>query len=181
MPPLTKADVASLPQGKGPLGVKVIAIFKLLSAALLVALALGIFEEIGTGPAIDTEHLVATLKLDPGNKYVHKAMETVSGVSTKQLYALSAGTFLYAILYAIEGTGLILRKRWAEYFTVFMTGSLIPLEAYEVIRKPNIMKVLVLVLNVSIVVYLIYQLRRAKRAEATLAGIPEATATPIRD
>ena len=181
MPTLTKADVASLPQGKGPLGVKVIAFFKLITAGLLVALALGIFREIGGNPAAETEHLVATLKLDPANKYIHTAMETISGVSRRQLYFYSAGTFVYAMLYTIEGVGLILRKRWAEYFTVFMTGSLIPFEAYEVLRQPNVMKVLVLAVNVAIVAYLVVQLRRSHGAEPMPAQTPEATATSIVD
>lgn len=151
--------------GKLPLGVKVIGVFKLVSAVLLVALAIGIFKEIGTDPAIETEHIVAALKLDPGNKYIHSAMSAVSQVSAKQLYAISAGTFLYAILYAIEATGLLLRRRWGEYFTVLMTGLFIPVEIYEVFRKPTALKLLILGLNVAIVVYLVAQVVRNRKVD----------------
>lgn len=181
MPTLSKADLESLPQGRLPLGIKVIGTFKLISAVLLVGLGYGIFKQIGTDPAIETGRIVGALKLDPDNKYIHQAMAAISGVSPKQLYALSAGTFLYAILYSIEGIGLLLHKRWGEYFTVFMTGSLIPFEAYEVLRKPTVLRTLILLLNVGIVAYLVLQLRRSRRVERVLAGTPEATATPIAD
>lgn len=178
MPPLTPDDLASLPQQKAPLGIRVIGYFKLISSVLLVALGIGIFREIGTDPALETEHLVAALKLDPRNKIIHTAMEAISGVSQRQLFLASAGTFAYALLYAIEGIGLVLHKRWGEYVTIFITGSLIPFEAYEVFRRATALRLGILALNVAIVVYLVLQLRRSHRAEAALRRVPEATAVP---
>ena len=148
-----------------PLGIRLIGIFKIISAGLLVLLGYGIFREIGNDPALEAKILASALKLDPQNEYIHAAIHAVSGVSRRQLFAISAGTFIYAILYAIEGFGLILQKKWGEYFTIFMTGLLIPVEAYEVIRKPTALRLTILALNVGIVVYLIVQLRRTHRLE----------------
>ncbi len=151
---------------RSPLGITVIGYFKLFSAVMLVGLGIGIFRQIGGDPAAEVGRLVGALKLDPDNKYIHTAMSGISGVTTKQLYALSAGTFVYAILYTIEGVGLVLQRRWGEYFTVFMTGSLIPFEAYEVIRKLTVLRSVILALNVAIVLYLIIQLRRGQEGKA---------------
>ncbi len=145
---------------KSPVGITVIGYFKLISSLMLVGLGIGIFRQIGGDPAAEVGHLVGALKLDPDNKYIHAALSGISGVTTRQLYALSAGTFVYALLYAIEGIGLVLHRRWGEYFTVFITGSLIPFEAYEVIRKLTVLRSVILALNVAIVVYLIVQLKR---------------------
>ena len=155
-----------------PLGIRLIGSFKLISAVLLVLLGYGIFREIGNDPAIEAKILASALKLDPQNHYIHSAINAISGVSKGQLYALSAGTFIYAILYAIEGMGLILQKKWGEYFTIFMTGLLIPVEAYEVIREPEPLRVSILALNVAIVAYLIVQLRRTHRLEKAAKGAP---------
>jgi uncharacterized membrane protein (DUF2068 family) len=50
-------------------------------------------------------------------------------------------------------------KRWAEWFTVIATGSLIPIEVYEIVSHPSVLKVLVLIVNIGIVAYLIYRIR----------------------
>ena len=178
MPALTPDDLASLPQQQAPLGIKVIGYFKLVSSVLLVGLGYGIYHRIGPDFGQQMIDVIAALKLDPRNRIIHRAMEAISGVTEHQLYLVSAGTFTYAVLYAIEGIGLVLHKRWGEYVTIFITGSLIPFEAYEVFRKPTALRLLILALNAAIVAYLVLQLRKSHRAEAALRKIPEATVVP---
>jgi len=112
------------------------------------------------------DHIVAALKLDPDNHYIHTAIEKVSRISPKQLRLIGVGTFLYALLYLVEGGGLLLKRRWAEYFTIIATGVFIPLEVYEVARRLTLIRVGVLAINIAIVAYLVYQLWRKRRDEA---------------
>jgi uncharacterized membrane protein (DUF2068 family) len=70
------------------------------------------------------------------------------------------GTFFYSALSLTEGTGLLLRKRWAAYLTIISTGAFLPLEVYEVIRVPNWQRIAVLILNVAVVIYLAVEVRR---------------------
>jgi uncharacterized membrane protein (DUF2068 family) len=58
-----------------------------------------------------------------------------------------------------EGFGLLFRKRWAEYLTIIATGSFIPLEIYEIARHCSAARILLLIGNVAIVVYLIVHVR----------------------
>jgi uncharacterized membrane protein (DUF2068 family) len=153
------------PVERSPLGLRLIGGFKFICGLLLVALGVGLFRGAKADPAEAAAHWIASLKLDPDNVYIHTAIEKVSGLTAKQLRAISLGTFLYALMYLVEGGGLLLRKHWAEYFTVFATGFFIPLELYEVIRAPTPIRVGVLVCNVAIVAYLIYQLLRKKQTE----------------
>jgi uncharacterized membrane protein (DUF2068 family) len=152
--------------GRYPMGLKVIGAFKFASGLLLVALGVGLFRDAHSDPTKEAEHIVATLKLDPENKYIHAAIEKLSGIGPKQLRAIGVGTFLYALMYLVEGGGLLLRKHWAEYFTVLATGLFIPLELYEVARRITPIRVAVLFINVAIVAYLIYQLRQKGSDEA---------------
>ena len=69
------------------------------------------------------------------------------------------GTFLYAGLFTTEGIGLLLRKRWAEYFTIVTTGGLIPLEIYELWRHFTAAKTVVALINLAIVWYLVSRVR----------------------
>ena len=61
----------------------------------------------------------------------------------------------YAVLEAIEAVGLWLQKRWGEYLTLIATAALLPLEIYELVRGVSAFKVIALVVNIAIVVYLL--------------------------
>ena len=78
---------------------------------------------------------------------------------TRSLVAISVGSFIYAALLLTEATGLWLRRRWAEYFTIIVTGSFIPLEIYEVSRRVTATRLAAIALNVAIVLYLMRRLR----------------------
>jgi uncharacterized membrane protein (DUF2068 family) len=61
----------------------------------------------------------------------------------------------YAALEATEMVGLWLSKRWAEYLTMIATAVLIPIEIYELSLSVSVFKVITLVINVAILVYLL--------------------------
>jgi uncharacterized membrane protein (DUF2068 family) len=73
---------------------------------------------------------------------------------------------VYAGVLLTEGVGLWLRQRWAEYFTVIVTASFVPLELYEIVRHVTVTRVIVLAVNLAIVGYLVARLRRERGAPA---------------
>jgi len=72
-------------------------------------------------------------------------------------------SFIYAGLFLTEGIGLWLMKRWAEWFTIVITSSLIPVEIYELVRHHTATKILVLIINIAVVIYLLYRIRSHDR------------------
>ena len=86
-------------------------------------------------------------------------LEWFSGLSEARLHALRAVTLGYAAVFAVEGVGLWMQKRWAEWLTTIVTGSLIPFELWEMFERPNAGKALVILGNVAIVAYLIWHVR----------------------
>lgn len=82
---------------------------------------------------------------------LHKLQEFLSGDSVKSTGILA---LVYAVVLWIEGVGVYLEKRWAEWFMVIATASLIPLEIYHFVHKPSIVKFLVICANSGIVWYL---------------------------
>lgn len=138
---------------------RVIAAFKLLKAGLLIALGVGAFKILHKDKAALVEHWIEAFRLDPANRFVDAAIAKASNLGPEQIKKLGLGSFLYAGLFLIEGVGLWLLKPWAEWVTVTITSSLVPIEIYEIYRHPSAMKVGVLAINVAIVVYLIYHIR----------------------
>jgi len=142
-----------------------IAVFKLLKGVLLVAVGIGAVKLLHRDVADTVTHWINILRVDPDNRLIHAFLSRVLQVSPNQLKALSAGTFIYAGLLLTEGTGLLLRKTWAEYFTIITTAGLIPLELYELARHFTAVKVIVSTVNVAIVVYLVLRVRRRRNLD----------------
>ena len=140
-------------------GLLIIGVFKLLKALLLIAIAIGALSMLHNNLETQISNLIFTLRGDPDNHYVNLLLHKVTGVDDRKLKEISLGTFIYAALFVTEGTGLLLRKRWGEYFTVIITGSFIPFEIYELVRHTTPVKIVAVVINVAILWYLILQLR----------------------
>jgi uncharacterized membrane protein (DUF2068 family) len=137
--------------------------FKLVKGLLLLAVALEALHLLHKDLGDVSVRWVAHLHLDTDNRYVDRALGKLLSLDDRRLKVISAGTFFYSALLLTEGTGLLLRRRWAEYFTVIVTGSFIPLELYELSRHISMTRLVVVAINVAVVWYLIVVLRRGGR------------------
>ncbi len=126
---------------------------------MLIGAGVGALTLLHKDVASAVEHWVAMLGLDPGNQYVYRALRKTANLTPNKIKGLGIGSLIYAGLFLTEGIGLWLEKRWAEWFTVIITGSLLPVEVYEIYRHPTLIKVLVLIINIAVVIYLIYRIR----------------------
>jgi uncharacterized membrane protein (DUF2068 family) len=146
--------------GRSDAWIVLIGLFKLLKAASLLIIGFGVLRLLHKDVASVAEHWVEVLRVDPDNRFVHRALLRIFNISPKQLKELSVGTFVYAGIFLTEGTGLLLRKHWAEYMTLISTALFIPLEVYEVWRHFTWLKVAVIVANLLIVWYLALRIKR---------------------
>ena len=137
-----------------------IAAFKLFHAMLLLAVALGVLHLLHGDVESTLRHWAQAVRVDPHDRWVERAVAAVTRIPAKRLEAVSLGLMVYALLYVVEGVGLLLRKHWAEWLTVVTTGLLLPLEVREVVHRPGPLRIAILVANALIVVYLIVRLRR---------------------
>ena len=143
----------------------VIGLFKLVKVLLLVALGIGALALAHDSRVLlGARHAVAELGFDPYNHLLNRAFGKVLGIDHRRLQELGVATFVYAAVFLVEGTGLLLQKRWAEYLTTIVTASFIPFEMYEMIQKPSALKAVGLALNLAIVVYLVLKLRSREDA-----------------
>lgn len=148
---------------KSPATLLAIALFKLIKGVLLIIVGIGALKLLHRDVAETVSHWIDVLRVDPDNRMIHSLLTRVISVTPKQLAAASVGTFIYAALLLTEGTGLLLRKRWAEYFTIITTAGLIPLEVYEIHRHLTAAKIVVLLVNIAIVIYLVARVWRTRR------------------
>jgi uncharacterized membrane protein (DUF2068 family) len=146
-------------------GLLVIGAFKILEGLLLLAVGIGVLRLLHKDVAEVVTHWVNYLRVDPDNVFIHKMLKHLEIVDDKKLREFGIGTFIYSGVRFTEGIGLMLRQKWAEYLTVILTGALIPLEVWEIIKHTTGVKIAVLIINIVIVIYLIVELRRNGNGE----------------
>ena len=147
-------------------GLMAIAALKFVNGFGLLALGFGALHFLHSDIAKEVAHWMELLRADPHNRYLLWLVEKLSNVDEHRLRQLSVGTFFYSALFLLEGTGLALAKRWAEYLTIVTTASLMPLEMYEIYARATWPRVVVLVVNIVVVVYLVRELQRTKGPKA---------------
>lgn len=143
-----------------PRGIQLIAAFKLFKGLVLLAVGIGAVKLLHKDIAFELERWADMFRVDPNNHYFQRLLERFSILDARKLKEFSVGTFFYSTLLLTEGTGLLLGKRWAEYFTIIATSSFIPLEVYEIAKHVSAAKLVVLLLNIVVVAYLVIVLRR---------------------
>jgi uncharacterized membrane protein (DUF2068 family) len=144
-------------------GLLLIAAFKLLKGVALLAVGIGALKLLHKDVAAVVEHWINIFQVDPHSRYIQLLLAKLSIVGDRRLKALSVGTFIYSAIFFTEGIGLALRKRWAEYFTIITTSSLLPIEIYELFKHASIGKGVALVINLAVVAYLVCELRRTRK------------------
>ncbi|PYT97459.1 MAG: DUF2127 domain-containing protein [Acidobacteria bacterium] len=141
-------------------GLWIIAAFKLLKACGLIAVGVGALRLLHKDVAAIVVHWINMFGVDPHNQFIDLLLARLSILDDRRLKELSVGTFIYAGIFSVEGVGLALRKRWAEYFTIVTTSSLLPIEIYELVRRASSGRIFALMVNLAVVAYLIFELRR---------------------
>jgi uncharacterized membrane protein (DUF2068 family) len=157
---------------------RVIALYKIVKVLLLLLVAYG---ELRLRDASLVASLLSWASAKPyglEHRMVSHLVEWFSGLSSSRAEALRLVTLGYAAIFAVEGVGLWMQKRWAEWLTVVITASLVPFETWEMFSRPTPGKLLILLGNVAIVVYLVWHVRRSSKPTPAPVVVP---ANPINE
>lgn len=148
---------------KRHVGLQIIAAFKFLKAAALIAAGFAALGLLNPGNATWVQDWLERLALGQGHALASsiaaRALALLDLAGPTRLHQLALGAFLYAALFLVEGVGLARQRRWAEYLTVVVTTSFLPLEIVALYRRWTLPRAGTLILNVAVVAYLVWQLR----------------------
>jgi uncharacterized membrane protein (DUF2068 family) len=104
-------------------------------------------------------------------------IDQLFSLRSSRLHLFAAIALVYAIVEGLEAVGLWYGKRWAEYLTLIVTASLLPVEIYELSEHISPFKIIAFILNVAVVAYLLY----AKRLFGLRGGAAADEALKERD
>jgi uncharacterized membrane protein (DUF2068 family) len=151
-------------------GLLLVGLFKLSKAIFFTAVGAGALDLMNKNISDVVRHVIDALRIDPERHFVGILMEHVGLIQPHQLKRAGILSFLYAMVCVVEGTGLMLEKRWAEYFTVILTAMGLPWESYELMQSFSWYKVGLMVINVVVLLYLLWILKKRREGEGITYG-----------
>ena len=111
------------------------------------------------------EALLRFLHVDPDrHRYAQVFLNLADNITDAKLWAMAGGAAAYSIIRFVEGYGLWRERTWAEWFALISGTLYVPFELYELFRRPNLIHLAVLLINLAVVFYMLYL--RLSAAEA---------------
>jgi uncharacterized membrane protein (DUF2068 family) len=147
-----------------------IGLIKLVKAALFILLGIGAIKLLHRDLVDVVTHFIIGLRFDPEGRFVNLILEKVALINPHRLKLISFAIFAYAALDIIVGTGLVLRKTWAEYVTLILTASFLPWEMFEIFHHVTWLKIVLTLLNIAVVVYLAFYVQMTVRQRREREG-----------
>src|ERR1019366_8484788 len=92
---------------------RAIAVYKITKVLLMLATAYEVLQLRNASTIAHVYSWAATLPSGLERDVVHNALVWFSGLSDSRVEALRIVTLAYATIFAIEGVGLWMRRRWA--------------------------------------------------------------------
>jgi len=128
--------------------------FKALKATLLTLLGVGLLVSSRHDPVQTAMSFARIVHLPVTSRLFDRLMTLAFHTTPAREVGLAATAFGYAVLMGTEAVALYLRRPWARWFTIIATSSLIPIEVYEISREVHVLRIVVLLVNIAVVIYL---------------------------
>ena len=157
-----------------PRALRFIAAYKIVKMIACLLLAVGAFHLVRPQVALRFDSWLESLTWAVRHGVVVRAISWLLDLDPRQFRLFGVISLVYAALYALEGVGLWLGKSWAEYLVIVETCLLVPFELRELLHAFSAFKLVVLVANIVVAIYLIHALR-AKAPGGSLPGMRGAT------
>ena len=141
------------------LTIHLIALEKVTKATILIIVGFRLLSLLGQDVHERAMEFISRHGIDLANRYVQMGLEKLVGMGDRQIVEFSIAAFAYALIILVEGIGLWLQYRWAEYMTVITTSLFIPFELYELYERFTWIRIAILAINIFIVWYLSTRIR----------------------
>jgi uncharacterized membrane protein (DUF2068 family) len=177
MPVVQEVEVASGAQPRASLpvdnrgaatGLRTVALFEATKGVLVLVAGLGLFSVLHHDAQNLAEEIVRRFHLNLAHHHPRILIDALTDMNDARLRLLALAALLYSAVRFVEAYGLWRMRAWAEWFGIGSGGIYLPVEVYELVDRPTVVKAVVLLFNVGIVAYLIY-VRWRHSSETTAA------------
>lgn len=129
-------------------------------AVVLLTVGAVLITHPDTNWAAEVGHLARSLGLNPNSNWVNRLIRDLHKTRASEDVLFGVLAIGYGALEGVESYGLWHRRRWGEWLTVLATSLLLIPEVWELTKSISVLKAGALVVNLLIVAYLLWRLRR---------------------
>ena len=144
-------------------GVRAVATVEFSKGFIVVLAGLGIFRMRHKDIWGVAESFLEFFHVNPYRHYVGVFIDLVYRISDMRLWKIAVVASLYAILRFIEAYGLWYVRPWAEWLAIASGSVYIPFEVADLLRRPDLLRFLIVAVNVGIVLYMVMLRMEARR------------------
>jgi uncharacterized membrane protein (DUF2068 family) len=154
---------------------RVVALFECLKGIAVLLMGFAAIYLLHKDTWLIAESLLSRLHISTDNRWALRFLDFADSITDARLWDAAGIAFAYAGLRFTEAYGLWKGRTWAEW-VAFVSGTLLlPVEIHELFRGVTAVRIVLLIGNVAIVLYMLYVIlesRRERRQAALLAHQP---------
>jgi len=137
-------------------GLRTVAMLEASKGVLVLLAAFGFVEIIHRNIDLEdaAQNLLYILHVDPDRRLSHALVHAAGRMMDADLLTVLAIVFVYSSLRFVESYGLWRQRVWAEWLAIISGAIYLPYELYNLIRRPTIVHLIILLINIGVVVYI---------------------------
>jgi uncharacterized membrane protein (DUF2068 family) len=146
-------------------GLRTVAVLEAVKGAAVVALCAVLLTLLHKDLDVVVVHLTHWLRLNPDSRVADLFYDLADRTTGRGIWAAVTVGLAYSACRFVEAYGLWNERHWAEWFAVISGAIYVPIEVFAVIAHPHWFRLLVLVCNIVVVLFVLRILLENNRRE----------------
>ncbi|MFC0251441.1 DUF2127 domain-containing protein [Massilia consociata] len=145
-------------------GIRSIAVLEAAKGMVVLLAGFGLFSLVHHDVQRVAEALVAHAHLNPASHTPRVFIAYAGQLDDARLMQLAGAAIAYSAVRMVEAYGLWHGRAWGEGFAAASGAIYVPFELRELYHRPGLLSVCLLLVNLAIVAFMVYSLRRRRMA-----------------
>jgi len=148
-------------------GIRTVAVIEAVKGLVVLLTGFGLFALLHHDVQQLAESLVRHAHLNPASHTPRIFLDFSGKLDDARLMQLAAAALAYSAVRLIEAYGLWYQRTWGEGFAAASGAVYLPFEFRELFHQPSLLGACLVAVNLGVVGFMIYSLRRRRVARAT--------------
>jgi len=148
-------------------GIRTVAALEAAKGLVVLLAGFGLFALLHRDVQQFAEALVTHAHLNPASHTPRVFIDYAGKLDDVRLRQLAAAALAYSAVRLVEAYGLWFEKVWGEGFAALSGAVYVPFEVRELIHRPSLLSLGLLLVNLGIVLFMVYSLRQRMRSRAS--------------